>query len=124
VDSGAEPAAATEPGAGASTPGKSPRLLKGGAHEADSTAKVRASRADGVVEGMSPSPRDLWHSSRWFGFGLQGPAPSPVELRHLWFRYDPALPWTLKGISLQVPAGSKVAGGRNVKVFIGAVLQM
>ena len=49
VDSGAEPAAATESGAGASTPGKSPRLLKGGAHEADSTAKVRASKADGVL---------------------------------------------------------------------------
>lgn len=36
--------------------------------------------------------------------------PSGVELRRLWFRYDPALPWTLKGISLDVPPGSKVAG--------------
>ena len=46
--------------------------------------------------------------------------PSGVELRRLWFRYDPALPWTLKGISLDVPPGSKVAGN-GLFVFLVTV---
>ncbi len=33
-----------------------------------------------------------------------------VELRNLWFRYDPTLPWTLRGLTVVIPPGSKVAG--------------
>ncbi|WBQ08644.1 ABC transporter ATP-binding protein [Kribbella sp. CA-293567] len=34
---------------------------------------------------------------------------SGVELQDVWFRYREDLPWTLRGVSLRIPAGSSVA---------------
>ena len=33
-----------------------------------------------------------------------------IEVRNLRFRYDPSLPWLLKHVNVDIPAGSKVAG--------------
>ncbi|MFB4271003.1 ABC transporter ATP-binding protein [Nonomuraea sp. GTA35] len=42
------------------------------------------------------------------------PVPAPplrgtIELRDVWFRYDPDKPWVLRGVDLQIPAGSLLA---------------
>ncbi|WP_412519517.1 ABC transporter ATP-binding protein [Actinomadura madurae] len=37
------------------------------------------------------------------------PLRSGLELRDVWFRYDDAHPWILRGVSLTVPAGASVA---------------
>ncbi|MEU6477106.1 ABC transporter ATP-binding protein [Streptomyces sp. NPDC047017] len=49
----------------------------------------------------------------------RGEAPAPaltgcVELRDVWFRYDPSGPWVLRGVNLTVPAGTSMGlVGRN-----------
>ncbi|MEV4805294.1 ABC transporter ATP-binding protein [Nonomuraea sp. NPDC049421] len=43
---------------------------------------------------------------------LPAAAPSlrgAIELRDVWFRYDPDKPWVLRGVSLRIPAGSLLA---------------
>ncbi|MFJ3229740.1 ABC transporter ATP-binding protein [Streptomyces sp. NPDC086787] len=48
-----------------------------------------------------------------------GDAPAPaltghIELRDVWFRYDPSGPWVLRGVDLTVPAGTALGlVGRN-----------
>ena len=42
------------------------------------------------------------------------PVPAPplhgaIELRDVWFRYDPDKPWVLRGVDLRIPAGSLLA---------------
>ncbi|GAA3170080.1 hypothetical protein GCM10020001_115540 [Nonomuraea salmonea] len=37
------------------------------------------------------------------------PLQSAIELRDVWFRYDPDKPWVLRGVSLRIPAGSLLA---------------
>ncbi|MEV5988883.1 ABC transporter ATP-binding protein [Streptomyces sp. NPDC052051] len=49
--------------------------------------------------------------------GGEGRAPAltaGVELRDVWFRYDPAGPWVLRGVNLTIPAGTALGlVGRN-----------
>jgi ATP-binding cassette, subfamily B, bacterial len=37
-----------------------------------------------------------------------GPLRHGVELRDVWFRYDPSHPWVLRGVSMFIPQGSSV----------------
>jgi ATP-binding cassette subfamily B protein len=44
--------------------------------------------------------------------GAGRPAPplrDAIELRDVWFRYDPDQPWVLKGVNLRIPAGQSLA---------------
>ena len=57
-----------------------------------------------------------------------GGAPAALEMEDVWLRYAPTLPWVLRGFSMRVPAGAKVAivgkTGAGKSSFLQALLRM